>query len=51
MLVPFKDLAVGSTFTFNGNLCVKQSTRTGKLIAVEGQPWFYFGMSDIVREV
>ena len=45
----FEDIAVGTRFDYNGNAWIKQSTRTAYLI--EFNRWFYFGASDIVREV
>lgn len=43
----FSDLAIGNVFRMNGNIYVKQSTRTAWL--VEYSRWFYFGKREIVE--
>jgi hypothetical protein len=40
----FKYVAVGVSFEYNGNLYLKISSRTAKLISVNRV--FYFGMND-----
>ena len=41
----FKHVPVGSTFTCNGNVCIKRSSRTALLVAYDR--WFYFSASDV----
>ena len=53
--VDFEDVAAGSEFEKNGNLWVKQSTRTARLVKpveYSGQ-WFYFSKREKIniREV
>ena len=45
MRVTFRTLGIGEQFECNGNVCIKQSTRTALLVAV-GRV-FYFGQMDI----
>lgn len=47
MLVTFRMVRVGELFECNGNLCVKQSTRTAKLVSA-GRV-FYFGQFDTCK--
>lgn len=47
MKTNFSFLPVGSRFEFNGNLCIKKSTRTALLI--EFQRVFYFSATDRVQ--
>lgn len=41
----FKELPAKTVFNYNGNRCVKQSTRTAKYI--DYKHWFYFGQNDL----
>lgn len=41
----FKELSIGSHFLFNGNECIKQSTRTA--LFINENKWFYFGQNDL----
>lgn len=43
----FNELAVGNVFRLNGNIYVKQSSRTAWL--VEYNRWFYFGKRENVE--
>lgn len=45
-LTAFRDLPIGSTFSYNGNHWRKRSSRTAHLI--EYDRTFYFGASEIV---
>jgi hypothetical protein len=47
----FKDVKAGAKFAFGGNLWVKQSTRTARIIepAAYSGRWFYFGATDNVN--
>ena len=45
----FASVPVGSRFECNGNICVKQSTRTAVL--EQFGRVFYFGMNDRVRTI
>ena len=41
----FNELPAKTVFNYNGNLCIKQSTRTAKYTAYDH--WFYFGQRDL----
>ena len=43
--IHFNELPVNCEFSYNGNVCVKQSTRTANM--PEFNRWFYFGMRDL----
>jgi hypothetical protein len=45
--IPFKEVPVGSSFIFNGNVCTKLSSRTAVL--VQYMRSFYFKQTDIVE--
>ena len=47
----FKDLKAGAKFAYGGNLWVKQSTRTARIIKPSDYSgrWFYFGAQDNVQ--
>ena len=50
-MINFQDLKEGAQFAYGGNLWVKQSTRTARIIAPEyiAGRWFYFGAQDNVK--
>lgn len=45
----FSDLAVGALFIYNGNICLKLTTRTAQLVHFKRT--FYFSKTDLVEVV
>lgn len=48
-LVAFGRVPVDSLFSRNGNLCKKTSTRTARILDVQGRPVFYYGKNEMVE--
>ncbi len=49
----FSQVNIGESFTYNGNLWLKRSSRTAEISrpCVSAGTWFYFSGSDVVDRV
>ena len=49
----FSQVQIGDTFTFNGSVWLKRSSRSAQVSLPKrsGPPWFYFSGKDIVDRV
>lgn len=49
IIMYFKDIAIGATFTCNGNKCIKKSTRTA--LIVDYNKVFYYSGNTLIKPV